>query len=64
MQAADSAKAFNRQLRATVQALGARGTADQLHAFICECGCGELAMTTIADYDEHDGAWLEGHKPA
>jgi hypothetical protein len=62
--AADSAKAFNRQLRETLRALGVRADDDLEHAFVCECGCGELAKLTLAEYDESGGARLEGHNPA
>ena len=31
--------------------------------FFCECGCMEIVMVTIAEYDARGGAWLEGHKP-
>lgn len=61
--AADSARAFNRQLRATLKALGVTRTADHLHAFVCECGCGEVAKLTLAEYEDRGGAWLEGHEP-
>jgi hypothetical protein len=30
--------------------------------FFCECGCMEIVLVTIVDYDEHGGAWLDGHK--
>jgi len=31
--------------------------------FFCECGCLEIVMATIADYDAAAGAWAEGHQP-
>jgi hypothetical protein len=31
--------------------------------FFCECGCMEITMATIAEYDAADGAWLDGHEP-
>ncbi|HEY4347457.1 MAG TPA: hypothetical protein VGM80_07695 [Gaiellaceae bacterium] len=31
--------------------------------FFCECGCMEIIMATIAEYDVAGGAWLEGHQP-
>ena len=63
-QAADSARAFNRQLRETLRALGVRMDDDHRHAFVCECGCGEVAKLTLAEYDRRGGAWLDGHTPA
>ena len=63
-QAADSARAFNRQLRETLRTLGARVDDDRRHAFVCECGCGEVAKLTLAGYDRRGGAWLEGHTAA
>ena len=62
--AADAAKAFNRQVRITVKALGAPADDDHRQAFVCECGCGEAAKLTLAEYDRQDGAWLAGHRPA
>jgi hypothetical protein len=60
---ADTAKAFNRQLRATLEALGVTAADDYRHAFICECGCGEAAKITLAEYNEQGGAWIAGHRP-
>jgi hypothetical protein len=60
---ADAAKTFNNQLRATAEALGGLGT-DHRYGFVCQCGCGETARLTLAQYDECGGAWLEGHQPA
>jgi hypothetical protein len=63
---ADAAKAFNKQLRATAEALGGlRGTAaGHRYGFACECGCGATTRLTLEEYDEQDGAWFdEGHKP-
>jgi len=31
--------------------------------FFCECGCMEIALATVAEYDAAGGAWVEGHKP-
>jgi hypothetical protein len=31
--------------------------------FFCECGCMEIIMATIAEYDVAGGAWLESHQP-
>jgi hypothetical protein len=31
--------------------------------FFCECGCMEIVMATIAEYDAAGGAWVEGHRP-
>jgi hypothetical protein len=31
--------------------------------FFCECGCMEISMATIAEYDAAGGAWVEGHQP-
>jgi hypothetical protein len=63
-QAADSAKAFNRQLRTTLRALGVGDDDDFLQAFVCECGCEQVAKMGLVDYDRDGGAWLEGHRPA
>lgn len=60
---ADAAKAFNKQLRATAEALGGLGV-DHRYGFVCECGCGETAKLSLAEYDEHGGALREGHEPA
>jgi hypothetical protein len=31
--------------------------------FFCECGCMEIIMATIAEYDVAGGAWVGGHQP-
>jgi hypothetical protein len=31
--------------------------------FFCECGCMEITLATIAEYEAAGGAWLEGHRP-
>jgi hypothetical protein len=31
--------------------------------FFCECGCMEITMATVAEYDAASGAWIEGHQP-
>lgn len=60
---ADAAKAFNKQLRATAEALGGLGV-DHKYGFACECGCGETAKLSLAEYDEVGGALRDGHEPA
>jgi hypothetical protein len=61
---ADSAKAFNKQLCATAEALGGLGEAgaDHRYGFACECGCGETVKLTLTEYSEQGGAWLDGHR--
>jgi hypothetical protein len=61
---AEAAKRFNQALRRAAEALGARGTKDHHYAFLCECGCDEVVKLTLAEYDERDGAWLDGHRAA
>jgi hypothetical protein len=63
-QSARAAKAFNKQLRVTAVAIAGASADGQPYGFLCECGCDGTAMLTLAEYDEHGGAWLEGHKPA
>jgi hypothetical protein len=31
--------------------------------FFCECGCMQIVLATVADYDAAGGVWLKGHKP-
>jgi hypothetical protein len=31
--------------------------------FFCECGCMEIVLVTIAEYDAAGGALLGGHEP-
>jgi len=31
------------------------------YAFDCECGCGQVARRSAAEYDRDGRAWLEGH---
>jgi len=45
-----------------------RELSEKLHderpiGFFCECGCMEIVMTTIAEYDKAGGAWIQGHQP-
>lgn len=61
---AEAARAFNRQLRVTAEALGGLRGDDHRYGFVCECGCGETASLTLAGYDDQGGAWLEGHRAA
>lgn len=59
---AESARAFNQQLRTTALALAAHARSDHKYAFLCECGCEQTVKATLAEYDEKGGAWLEGHR--
>ena len=60
-QTAEAAKAFNAQLRATAEVVGHSFDQDHAYGFLCECGCEETAMRTLAEYDREGGAWLDGH---
>ena len=62
---ADAAKAFNKQLRATAEALARlKGfEEDHRYGFACECGCGGTARLTLTDYDRSRGGWIDGHQP-
>jgi hypothetical protein len=56
---AEAARSFNKQLRATAEALGGSTEDDHQYGFICECGCGQTAMLTLTEYDRQGGARLE-----
>jgi hypothetical protein len=60
---AEAAKSFNNQLRVTAVAVAGASADGHPYGFLCECGCGETVMLTLAEYDEQGGAWLDGHKP-
>jgi hypothetical protein len=30
----------------------------------CECGCMGIVTSTRSEYEDNNGAWLEGHGPA
>lgn len=62
-QTPEAAKSFNNQLRVTVVAVAGASADGHRYGFICECGCSETVMLVLAEYDEHGGAWLDGHEP-
>ncbi|HET8751754.1 MAG TPA: hypothetical protein VFM43_04435 [Gaiellaceae bacterium] len=31
--------------------------------FLCECGCMEITLATLEEYEEHGGARIDGHEP-
>lgn len=60
---AERSRSFNQQLRRTVVAVAGASADGHPYGFLCECGCGETVRFVLAEYDEQDGAWIEGHKP-
>lgn len=63
VEAAESARAFNRELRLILGSLGVSSESEDKNAFVCECGCAEVAELTLREYDDEGGAWLEAHTP-
>jgi hypothetical protein len=56
------ARALNMQIRRLADMLP--GGPEHKYGFSCECGCGEIARLSAADFDHDGGAWLNGHSKA
>jgi hypothetical protein len=56
-----SAKALNAQIQILASMLPG-GFAHE-YGFACECGCGEIAARSAAEFERDGGAWLEDHRP-
>jgi hypothetical protein len=56
------ARLTNAHIRSFAQEQSEDAAADW--EFFCECGCGILVAMTIAEYDEIDGVWADGHRSA
>jgi len=52
-----------RETNAYIRQLGRALRDEHPVGFFCECGCMEIVLVAIADYDAAGGAWLEGHQP-
>ncbi len=37
------------------------GGLEHIYGFSCECGCGETFRLSAAEFDQQEGAWLDGH---
>jgi hypothetical protein len=56
------AGALNMQIRRLADMLA--GSPEHEYGFSCECGFGEIARLSAADFDHGGGAWLDGHSKA
>jgi hypothetical protein len=51
--------ALNMQIRRLAELLP--GGLEHEYGFSCECGCGQIARLSAAEFDRGGGAWLDGH---
>jgi hypothetical protein len=57
------ARGLARETNARIRQLAKSLRDERPVGFFCECGCMEIALATIAEYDVAGGAWVEGHQP-
>jgi hypothetical protein len=53
-------KAVNRTIREFAD--DPHVSADAPWEFFCECGCFTLVRQTLAEYDQAEGTWADGHE--
>jgi hypothetical protein len=58
------AREVNAHILTLIHRIGAHVWLDQKRqvGFFCECGCMGVAPTTLVQYEDDGGAWLDGHK--
>jgi hypothetical protein len=53
-----------RETNGHIRALAASLHDERSIGFLCECGCMGIAFTTLVEYEQAGGVWLDGHKHA